>query len=110
MKAIRYEKDTVLIQAGKIKAWVDVVVRDDGSLYIDWNKMIYYLYKKEDVILREWQDKAENFGNATDLAIDTLLNLGIIFIDDNGKWHQTEKYHTVKGSIPIKQSKSRCDF
>lgn len=102
MKAIRYEKDTVLIQAGKIKAWVDVVVRDDGSLYIDWNKMIYYLYKKEDVILREWQDKAENFDNATDLAIDTLLNLGIIFIDDNGKWHQTEKYHTIKGSISIK--------
>jgi hypothetical protein len=102
MKAIRYEKDTVLIQEGKIKSWVDVVVRDDGSLYIDWNKMIYYLYKREDTILREWQDKAENFDNATDLAVDTLLNLGIIYIDDNGKWHQTEKFHTTKGSIPMK--------
>ena len=102
MKAIQYEKDTVLIQEGKIKAWVDVVVRDDGSLYIDWNKMIYYLSKKEDVILREWQDKAENFDNATDLVVETLLNLGIISIDDNDKWHQTEKYHTTKGSICIK--------
>ena len=102
MKAIRYEKDTVLIQEGKIKAWVDVVVRDDGDLYIDWNKMIYYLNKKEDVILREWQDKAENFDKATDLAVETLLNIGIISIDDNGKWHQTEKYYITKGSIPIK--------
>lgn len=102
MKAIRYEKDTVLIQEGKIKAWVDVVVRDNGSLYIDWNKMIYFLNNKQDMILREWQDKAENFDNATDLAVETLLNIGIISIDDNEKWHQTEKYHTTKGSIPIK--------
>ena len=101
MKAIRYEKDTVLIQEGKIKAWVDVLV-NDGKLYIDWNKMTYYLWKKEDVILREWQDKDENFDQATNLAVDTLLNLGIIYIDEGEKWHQTEKFHTTKGSIPIK--------
>lgn len=101
MKAIRYEKDTVLIQAGKIKAWVDVVVRDNGDLYIDWNKMIYYLNKKEDVILREWQDNAENFEEATSLAIETLEKIGIIYLDENDEWHQTEKYHTIKGSIPL---------
>ena len=92
MKAIQYEKDTVLIQEGKIKAWVDVVV-DNGSLYVDWNK--------EDIILREWHNNTENFDNATDLAVDTLLNLGIIYIDDNDKWHRTEKYYTTEGSLPI---------
>ena len=100
MKAIRYEKDAVLIQKGKIKAWVDVVV-NDGQLSIDWNKMIYYLSNKEDVILRKWQDKAENFDKATDLAVDTLLNLGIIYIDDDDKWHQTKKYYTIEGSMLI---------
>ena len=100
MKAIQYEKDTVLIQEGKIKTWVDVVV-DNGSLYVDWNKMAYYLWKKEDIILREWHNNTENFDNATDLAVDTLLNLGIIYIDDNDKWHRTEKYYTTEGSLPI---------
>ena len=100
MKAIRYEKDTVLIQKVKIKAWVDVVVNDE-KLYYDWNKMVYFLWKKEDIKLREWQDKAENFEDATNLAVETLLELGIIFLDENDKWHQTEKYHTTKGSISI---------
>jgi hypothetical protein len=101
MKAIRYEKDTVLIQKGNIKAWVDVVV-NEGQLYYDWNKMAYYLWKKEDLILREWQEDAENFEEATSLAIETLEKYGIIRQNDNGKWHTTEKYHTIKGSKPIK--------
>lgn len=100
MKVIRYEKDTVLIQEGSIKAWVDVVI-NNGKLYIDWNKMIYLQNKKEDMILKKWQDKAENFDNATDLAVETLEKLGIIYKDDNDKWHQTEKYFTTKGSIDI---------
>ena len=48
MKAIRYEKDTVLIQEGKKKNQgleVDVVV-NDGKLYYDWNKMNLFLWKK----------------------------------------------------------------
>lgn len=102
MKAIKYEKDTVLIQKGKIKAWVDVVVRDNGTLYYDWNKMVYCLWRKEDIQLREWQDKAENFEDATNLAVQTLLELGIIFLDENDKWHQTEKYHTINGAVAIK--------
>jgi hypothetical protein len=100
MKAIRYEKDTVLIKKGKIQAWVDVVVYDD-ELYVDWNKMIYYTNDKEDMKLQKWQNKAQNFDKATDLAVETLINLGIIYIDYDDKWHQTEKYYTTKGSIAI---------
>lgn len=100
MKAIRYEKDTVLVQKGKIKAWVDVVV-SKGELSYDWNKYIFFLNRKEDVILSKWQDNALNFDDATDLAVKTLVKLGIIYRDKNGKWHTTEKYHSTKGSIPI---------
>ncbi len=97
MKAIRYEKDTVLIQKGKIKAWVDVVVYD-GELYMDWNKYIFTMTDPEDTTLKNWQDNLANFEDATDLAVTTLENLGIIYQDSNGKWHQTEKYHSTTGS------------
>ena len=53
----------------------------------------------KDVVLKNWQDKTENFEDATNLAIATLEKFGIIYQDDNGNWHQTEKYHTTKGSI-----------
>jgi hypothetical protein len=102
MKAIRYEKDSVLIQKGSIKAWVDVVVYD-GKLNYDWNKFIFFLNSKDDVVLRKWQDNIDNFEDATSLAIETLENQGIIFLDNNDKWHITEKYHIIKGAIPIKQ-------
>ena len=58
--------------------------------------------RKSDVILRNWQDQIENFEEATNLAIETLEKQGIIYQDNNGRWHQTEKYHTTKGSILIK--------
>ncbi len=100
MKAIRYEKDSVLIQKGKIKAWVDVLIEKE-EVISDWNKYIFYLYRKSDLILRNWLDEIENFEDATNLAIETLEKQGIIYQDENGKWHQTEKYHSIKGSIPI---------
>lgn len=101
MKAIRYEKDSVLIQKGKIKAWVDVLIEKEDVIS-DWNKYIFYLYRKSDVILRNWQNEIENFEDATNLAIETLEKFGIIYQDNNGKWFQTDKFHTTKGSIPIK--------
>ena len=42
MKAIRYEKDAVLVQKGKIKAWVDVWI-DKEEVISDWNKYIFFL-------------------------------------------------------------------
>lgn len=101
MKAIRYEKDAVLVQKGKIKAWVDVVVYD-GDLKYGWNRYIFYTYRKSDMILSNWQDDVQNFEDATDLAVQTLLDLDIIYLDENDKWHQTEKYYTIKGALPIK--------
>lgn len=101
MKVIRYEKDSVLIQKGKIKAWVDVLIEKEVVIS-DLNKYIFYLYRKSDIILRNWQDEIKNFEDATNLAIETLEKFGIIYQDYNGKWHQTDKFHTTKGSIPIK--------
>jgi len=88
MKAIKYEKDTVLIQEGNIKAWVDVVVYD-GKLNYDWNKFIFFLNRKEDVVLRNWQDNLEHFEEASNLALKTLEDAIIIYQDDNAKWHKT---------------------
>lgn len=101
MKAIRYEKDAVLVQKGKIKAWVDVWI-DKEEVISDWNKYIFFSNQKSDLVLRSWQDEVENFEEATTLAIETLEKLGIIYQEENGKWHHTEKYHTMKGAIPIK--------
>ncbi len=100
MKAIRYEKDSVLIEKGKIMTWVDVWVENEDIRY-DWNKYIFFLYKKPDVYLKNWQKNTENFEDATKLAVVTLEDRGIIH-NKNGKWHKTEKYFSLRGSIAIK--------
>lgn len=86
MIVIKYEKDCVLIQDGKIKAWVDVWIENE-DVECDWNKYIFYLYKKEDIVLKKWQDNTGNFEDATCLAVKTLEDAGIIYQDDNAKWH-----------------------
>lgn len=100
MKAIKYEKDAVLIKDGSIKAWVDVVV-DDGEIYYDWNKYIFFLNRERDRALSNWQDKTINFENATNLAIETLVNFNILFLDDKNRWHYSEKYFTTNGTTII---------
>lgn len=55
-----------------------------------------------DVALKKWQDNLEHFEDATIIARETLEKRGIIYQGGNGKWHQTEKYHTFKGSKTIK--------
>ena len=101
MKAIRYEKDAVLIQDGNIKAWVDIWIENEHVI-CDWNKYIFIMTDSKDVALKKWQDNLDHFEDAVSLARETLENAGIIYQDDNDKWHQTEKYHTTKGFIPIK--------
>ncbi len=101
MKAIRYEKDAVLIQDGKIKAWVEIWVENEDVI-CDWNQNNFILTDQKDVALKKWQDNLDHFEDAVSLGREALENAGIIHQDDNGKWHQTEKYHTCKGSIPIK--------
>lgn len=100
MKAIRYEKNTVLIQDRNIKAWVDVWIENEDVI-CDWNQNDFILTDPKDVALKNWQDEIENFEDATNIAITTLENLGVIYQDEKGKWYQTEKYHTVKDSLPI---------
>ncbi|WP_396149107.1 hypothetical protein [Flavobacterium sp.] len=100
MKAIRYEKDSVLIQDGKINAWVDIWIENEVVI-CDWNQNNFVMTDSKDVALKNWQDNLEHFEDATSLAMETLENTGIIFQDENAKWHQTEKYHTLKGSIAL---------
>ena len=101
MKAIKYEKDAVLIQDGKIKAWVDIWIENEDVI-CDWNQNDFVMTDLKDVALKNWQDNLEHFEDATTIAREVLENAGIIYQDENGKWHQTEKYHTMKGSIAIK--------
>lgn len=101
MKAIRYEKDTVLIQDEKIKAWIDIWIENEDVI-CDWNQNDFVITDPNDVALKNWQDNLEHFEDATTIARETLEKFGIICQDENGKWYQTEKNHSIKGSIPIK--------
>ena len=51
--------------------------------------------------LKNWQDNLEHFEDATSIALHTLENTGIIRQDENDKWFQTEKYHSIKGAFAI---------
>ena len=101
MEAIKYEKDAVLIQDGKIKAWVDIWIENEDVI-CDWNQNDFVITDPNDVALKNWQDNLEHFEDAISIAREALENAGIIFQDENGRWHQTEKYHTMKVSISIK--------
>lgn len=100
MKAIKYEKDAVLIQDDRIKAWIDILVENE-DIICDWNQNNFVMTDPNDVSLKKWQDNLEHFEDATSIARETLENEGIIYQDENAKWHTTEKYHTTKGAIAI---------
>jgi hypothetical protein len=87
MKAIRYEKDAVLIQDDNIKAWVDIWV-ENGDVICDWNQNDFVMTDQNDVTLKNWQEKLNHFEDATSIALETLENEGIIYQDENGKWHK----------------------
>ena len=88
MKAIRYEKDAVLIQDGKIKAWVDIWIENEDVI-CDWNQNDFVMTDLKDVALKNWQDNLEHFEDATSLARETLEKAEIIYQDENAKWHST---------------------
>ena len=104
MKAIKYNKDTVLIKDGSIYAWVDVWIENEDVI-CDWNQYIFIMTNPKEVALKNWQDKLTNFENANSLAIKTLEDAKIIYQDADAKWHQGEKYHTLKGYVQISSKK-----
>ena len=89
MKAIKYEKDAVLIQDGNIKAWIDIRIENE-DLVCDWNKNDFCITDPNDVALKKWQENLDNFENATCLAIKTLEDVTIIYQDNKTKWHTTK--------------------
>lgn len=88
MKAIKYEKDAVLIQDGKIKAWVDIWIENE-DVVSDWNQNDFVITDPKDVALKNWQDNLVHFEDATSLALETLENAGIIYQDENAKWQKS---------------------
>lgn len=70
MKAIKIDDTgSVLIQAGKLKVWVDVVEDSSGELVADWNKYIFYTDNEEDTEIKRFQEDCNNFIEATEEAI-----------------------------------------
>lgn len=91
MIAIRYEKDAVLIQDGKIKAWVDIWIENEDVI-CDWNQNFFIMIDPKDVALKKWQDNLDHFMDASSLAVETLVSAGIIYQDKNAKWHYAKQH------------------
>lgn len=91
MKVVKVDgSNAVLIQDGDIQAWVDVWI-EDGDVAVDWNKYIFHLTNPEDVAIKEWQENASNFEEATSLAIDHLEYIGVIAPRTDGTWIEFER-------------------
>ena len=79
MKAITHDdSNSVLIQSGELKVWVDVWRDECGELDATWNKYIFYLTDHEDMAIRKFQDNPDNFENATSIAIEYVEKLNLI--------------------------------
>lgn len=87
MKAVKFEKNSVLINEGEIFSWVDVWI-ENKDVITDWNEFIFLKSVENDARLLKWQNNLENFEEATSLAIKTLEEENIIYQDKNGKWHK----------------------
>ena len=85
MKVIKYEKESVLVQDGKVTSWVDIWI-ENKDVICEWNQNLFIETVTIDIKLKKWQDKVENFENATNLAIETLVTANIIYQDENGNW------------------------
>ena len=94
MRAIKYNKDTVLIKDGPINAWVDVWIEKEDVI-CDWQQYIFIMTDPKAVALKNWQDKLSNFEDAIRIAVRTLVDVKIIYQDANAKWHHGEKYYTM---------------
>lgn len=105
MRAIKYNKDAVLIKDGSIYAWVDVWIEKEDVI-CDWQQYIFIMTDPKAVVLKNWQDKLSNYLEATRIAVEILENAEIIYQDANAKWHQGEKYHTLKGYVQIMSKKN----
>lgn len=101
MKVIKYKRDSVLIQDGNIKTWIDIWI-DNEDVISDWNQNDFIMTDSNEVVLKNWQDNLEHSEKATGLALEILEKTGLFYQDENAKWHHTEKYHKTKGTTAIK--------
>jgi len=90
MKVLKYEVESVLIKDRNIKAWLDVWIENE-DIICDWNQYIFILTDSKDTAIKRWQDNSENFEAATNLAVKTLQDAGIIYQDEKAKWHKNIK-------------------
>ncbi len=85
-KIEKLEEDSVLIQDGQVRAWVDVWVENE-EVESDWNKYFFLTDIPEDIAQSKWQSNPDNFTEATSLAIQTLVDKNIIY-EKEAKWYK----------------------
>ena len=80
MRAIKYNKDTVLIKDSNIKAWVDIWIENEDVI-CDWQQNHFIMTNPKEVALKNWQDKLTNFEKAISARSRSVLALAQSFID-----------------------------
>ena len=73
------------------QAWIDVEVDDEGELWVDWNKYIFYHHNAEDMREQEMQKNPYIFMAFSDTASSKLETLGYIEYDS-----ETDKFKQLK--------------
>ena len=69
MKALKiYTLGNVLIQADEVNVWIEVW-KEEGEIVADWNQYIFNLNCKEDLKVKKFQERNDNFDEATSVAI-----------------------------------------
>ena len=91
MKVVKIEEDSVLVKKGKIEAWMDVWI-SNGDVECDWNQYIFYDHNPNHMALKKWQDNTDNFLEASSLAVEALVNEGIIWKNSDGSWDSNVEY------------------
>ncbi len=75
MKAIKKDKTgSVLIQHKDIEFWMDVWHDSDDGYVTEWNKYIFFTNCEKDMQIKEFQESADNFDKATEIAIEYYIN------------------------------------
>jgi len=74
MKVLKIDNSgSVLIQAKNLKIWVDVW-KEDNEFRADWNQYIFHLDNDKDMEIKKFQEDANNFDEATSIAINYCEN------------------------------------
>ena len=116
MKAIKHEvyEDkkynskyfSVLIKDKDIEVWVDVSV-EDKDLSIEWNKYIFFLDRKEDIRIKQYQEAytdevgCYNADACFSLASEYLERHNLIYQSNQGNWFLYPSEEEIKEEMEL---------